>query len=365
MASAAPAAKKPKLAGNGAAPAPADAHPPRAPPPTIDATGWKGADVLRVSQLSPACIADLFAVADTCKALVASKGGTDCARGRVLANAFFEPSTRTSCSFYAAMLRLGGTVVPLAKATSSAKKGETLADSARTLCCYADVLVLRHPRVGSCFEAADAVTKPVLNAGDGPGEHPTQALLDLYTIMDELRACGLGDPEAWRARGVTVTMVGDLKYGRTVHSLARLLARYAGVSLHFVSPASLALPAYVHADVVAAGNTPTHHTTGDAGGEGIDAALLAQTDVLYVTRVQKERFPTPEAYEAVRGAFRFAPADLAAMKPGARMLHPLPRVGEIDPACDADPRAAYWRQVENGMYVRMALLAKVMGVEPK
>ena len=160
-------------------------------------------------------------------------------------------------------------------------------------------------------------------------------------------------------------MVGDLKYGRTVHSLARLLARYEGVELHFVSPASLALPAYVRDDVAAAGNAPHHHTTDPSAGKGIDAALLARTDVIYVTLVQKERFPTPEAYEAVRGAFRFAPADLAAMKPGARMLHPLPRVGEIDPACDADPRAAYWRQVENGMYVRMALLAKVLGVEPK
>jgi len=219
--------------------------------------------------------------------------------------------------------------------------------------CYCDAVVLRHPRAGAAAEAAAAMSRPLLNAGDGVGEHPTQALLDLYTIVDEVssgaRIAASEVELAAALKGKIITMVGDLKNGRTVHSLSKLLGRF-DVTLRFVSPAVLRMPTEV---VAAAGCVHTEH-------EQLTDSILAETDILYVTRVQKERFERVEDYEAVKDAFIITPATLAKMRLAARVMHPLPRVNEIDPACDADPRAAYFREMANGMYVRMALLRLIL-----
>jgi aspartate carbamoyltransferase len=206
----------------------------------------------------------------------------------VLANLFYEPSTRTSSSFHTAMMRLGGSVLPLTDVSnSSVAKGETLSDTVKCLQSYCDVLVLRHPQTGSVALAADAADRiPVLNAGDGVGEHPTQSLLDLFTITQKLGAVD----------GLTVTMLGDLKNGRTVHSLAKLLAKFTNVTVNYVSPDSLRMPAELVASLAAAGLKQTESAS-------LDAATMGATDVLYVTRVQKERFATPEAYQAVANSF--------------------------------------------------------------
>jgi aspartate carbamoyltransferase len=241
------------------------------------------------------------------------------------------------------MERLGGSVVAINEVHySSVSKGESLPDTIRTLECYADVIVLRHPEVGASAAAAEYARKPVINAGDGVGEHPTQALLDLYTIREEL-----GHPD-----GLAVTMLGDLRYGRTVHSLARLLANF-DVRLAYVSPEVLAMPPDVIEEVATRGVPQVEHTALDP--------VLEDTDVLYVTRVQRERFDDQEVYESVRGAYTIGPETLAGAKERMIVMHPLPRVGEIDPALDDDPRAAYFRQMEYGLYVRMALLAMVLG----
>lgn len=222
-------------------------------------------------------------------------------------------------------------------------KGETLSDTIKALQCYGDALVLRHPQQGAAATASAATTKPVLNAGDGVGEHPTQALLDFYTIVAELG----------RVEGLTVTMVGDLKHGRTVHSLARLLALF-GATLHYVSPAELSMPSYVTEELAGRGVSQTAHTTLDA--------VIATTDVLYVTRVQKERFASAEEYERLKHVYIITPAVMAKAQAKMVVMHPLPRVGEIEEAVDADPRAAYFRQMQYGLYIRMALLALVLGV---
>jgi aspartate carbamoyltransferase len=271
-------------------------------------------------------------------------GTFDLLKGKILANLFYEPSTRTSSSFMAAMQRLGGAVIPISEVRySSVAKGETLADTVRTLECYADVIVLRHPEVGAAAVAAKAARKPVINAGDGVGEHPTQALLDSFTIREELG----------RLDNLTVTMLGDLKFGRTVHSLSRLLTLFTGIKLHYVSPDILRMPREVMDEVAAKGILQTEHSTLDA--------VLPETDVLYVTRVQKERFEDVDVYEKMKSAFIIAPEVLARAKKDMIVMHPLPRVTEIATDVDDDPRAAYFRQMEYGLYVRMALLAMVLG----
>jgi aspartate carbamoyltransferase len=222
-------------------------------------------------------------------------------------------------------------------------KGESLPDTIRTLECYADVIVLRHPETGSAAIAAKAAKKPVINAGDGVGEHPTQALLDTFTITEELG----------RLDNLTVTMLGDLKYGRTVHSLARLLSQFTNIKLNYVSPDILKMPKEVM-DEVAAKNVP------QAEFSSLEK-VLPETDVLYVTRVQKERFEDPADYEKVKGAYVIDPEIMKAAKQDMIVMHPLPRVGEISPEFDDDPRAAYFRQMEYGLYVRMAVLAMVLG----
>lgn len=304
---------------------------------------FAGRDILSVRQFTKDDLAYIFRVAHDMRMLVGRIGSFDLCRGKILANLFYEPSTRTSASFYAAMERLGGSVIAINEVHySSVAKGESLPDTVRTLEAYADVLVLRHPAVGSAAEAARWCKKPVINAGDGIGEHPTQALLDMFTILEEL-----GDVD-----GLTVTLLGDLRHGRTVHSLARLLANY-NVRLQLVSPPSLAMPPDLLGELDQAGVPLTVAADLDS--------VLGQSDVVYATRVQKERFANPADYEAVKDAFCITPATMARAKDKMVLMHPLPRVGEIAIEVDEDPRAAYFRQIEYGLYVRMALLAMVLG----
>ena len=275
--------------------------------------------------------------------MVERVGTFDLLKGKILASLFYEPSTRTSSSFTAAMERLGGSVILINEVRySSVAKGESLPDTVRTLEAYSDVIVLRHPETGSAALAARYARKPIINAGDGAGEHPTQALLDLFTIREELG----------RMEGLTVTMLGDLKYGRTVHSLARLLVLY-GAKLNYVSPELLRMPAAIVEELGKSGVRQREYRE-------IDPAL-AETDVLYVTRVQKERFEDLALYESVKAAYVITPETMKQAKADMILMHPLPRVAEISMEVDLDPRAAYFRQVEYGLYVRMALLAMLLG----
>ena len=310
----------------------------------VHGNGLTGRDILSVSQFGAAKLEYIFTRAREMREMVKRVGGVDLLKGHVLACIFYEPSTRTSASFIAAMERLGGSVIPITQGVqfSSVSKGETLADTMRVLEQYADVIVLRHPEIGSAQLAADYASVPVINAGDGPGEHPTQALLDLFTIREELG----------QVDGLKIAMVGDLRYGRTVHSLTKLLLQY-DVSLRFVSPESLRLPLNIMNKVIDAGK-PVRETHDVAD-------VIENADVLYVTRVQKERFADLSQYEEVKNFYEITPELMAKAKEKMVVMHPLPRVGEIHYAVDDDPRAAYFRQVQNGMYIRMALLAAVLG----
>lgn len=302
-----------------------------------------GKDIISVKQFSRQDLEYIFGVAHEMREMVLRVGTFDLLKGKILANLFYEPSTRTSSSFTSAMERLGGSLIPINEVHySSVAKGESLPDTIRTLECYADVIVLRHPEVGASALAARYAKKPIINAGDGIGEHPTQALLDLFTIYEEL---GVVD-------GLTVTMLGDLKYGRTVHSLARLLTLY-DAKLNFVSPEILKIPSEIISEI---------EVKGISQAEFIDLdRVIPETDVLYVTRVQKERFEDLAEYEKVSTAFIITPETLKNAKERMIIMHPLPRVGEISMEVDDDPRAAYFRQMEYGLYVRMALLAMVLG----
>ncbi|MCC6955859.1 MAG: aspartate carbamoyltransferase [Anaerolineales bacterium] len=302
-----------------------------------------GRDILSVGQFSRQDLDYIFGVAHEMREMVERVGTFDLLKGKILANLFYEPSTRTSSSFTSAMERLGGSVIPINEVRySSVSKGESLPDTVRTLECYVDVIVLRHPEVGASAMAARYARKPIINAGDGVGEHPTQALLDLFTILAELR----------QVDGLTVTMLGDLKYGRTVHSLARLLSLYQ-VRLNYVSPDLLRMPREIIDEL-------GQKSVAQAEFTSLDEAL-PESDVLYVTRVQKERFEDEALYESVKGAFVITPETLTKAKDEMIVMHPLPRVGEISLEVDDDPRAAYFRQMEYGLYVRMALLALVLG----
>ena len=306
---------------------------------------WYGKDIISVKQFGRDDLEYVFGVAHEMRGMVERIGTFDLLKGKILANLFYEPSTRTSSSFTAAMERLGGSVIPINEVKySSVSKGESLPDTIRTLECYADVIVLRHPETGSAAIAAKAARKPVINAGDGAGEHPTQALLDTFTIFEELNAGSVDS--------MTVTMLGDLKYGRTVHSLARLLSLY-NVKINYVSPEILRMPKEVMDEVGAKGIPQAEFTS--------LTEVLPETDVLYVTRVQKERFEDPADYEKVKGAYVIDPEIMKSAKQNMIVMHPLPRVGEISVDFDEDPRAAYFRQMEYGLYVRMALLAMVLG----
>jgi aspartate carbamoyltransferase catalytic subunit len=304
---------------------------------------WYGRDILSVKQFAHEDLEYVFAVAHEMEEMVRRIGTFDLLKGKILANLFYEPSTRTSSSFTAAMERLGGSVISINEVQySSVSKGESLPDTVRTLEAYADVIVLRHPETGSAALAARYARKPIINAGDGTGEHPTQALLDLFTIREELG----------HIDGLTVTMLGDLKYGRTVHSLARLLTLY-DVRLNYVSPEILRMPSEIIDEIRGHGTPQAEHRQVEP--------VLADTDALYVTRVQRERFADQAQYDSVKDAYVIGPDTLESAKDRMIVMHPLPRVGEISMEIDDDPRAAYFRQVEYGLYVRMALLAMVLG----
>jgi len=314
---------------------------------TEDAKSWVGQSLVSVSQITPKGFDFLVKVAQQMRDIVRSEGGDDRLKHKVLATVFYEASTRTSCSFQAAMMRLGGKFLHVDGQgnSSAAKKKETLSDTIRCIECYADAIVLRHPVMGSVPKVVQATTKPILNAGDGIGEHPTQALLDSFTIWDELKE----DPKI-------VVLLGDLKHGRTVHSLAKLLSQLrpnSDLILRFCSPSSLLVPEYIIE--YCKGNGVTTEVCDDL----TEACKGAQ--VLYVTRIQKERFETEEAYESVKGSYVVDKEFMASAPEDMIVLHPLPRVDEIATDVDPDPRAAYFRQMENGMFVRMALLALVMG----
>ncbi|KAJ3989224.1 hypothetical protein F5890DRAFT_1487470 [Lentinula detonsa] len=299
--------------------------------------------ILSVKQFTHRDMYDLFSLAHEMRLQVERNGTLDILKGKVLCTAFYEPSTRTSSSFDAAMKRCGGQVVQITADSSSVAKGESLPDTIRTLGCYGDAIVIRHPDVGSAQTAAKFSPVPIINAGDGIGEHPTQALLDVYTIRSELGT----------VNGRTITLLGDLKNGRTVHSLVTLLCLYS-VRLNFVSPPSLSMPSSVVSAARKAG-IPVHQC------ESLEE-VLADTDVLYVTRVQKERFETEVEWQQVKDAYRVDHAVLARAKEEMIVMHPLPRLNEIDPEVDFDSRrAVYFRQMRYGLFIRMALLASVMG----
>ncbi|HRO24571.1 MAG TPA: aspartate carbamoyltransferase [Promineifilum sp.] len=304
-------------------------------------TGW---DILSVDQFDRDRLNYIFSRAREMREMVGRVHGADLLKGRVLACLFYEPSTRTSASFIAAMERLGGSVIPITQGVqfSSVSKGETLSDTIRTLEQYSDIIVLRHPEIGSARVAAEAASIPVINAGDGPGEHPSQALLDLFTIREEMG----------RIDGLKIAMVGDLRFGRTVHSLTKLLLHF-DVSLRFVSPEILRMPLKIMNEVRDRGlNVRETHDVAD---------VIENADVLYVTRVQKERFSDMAQYDEVKDNYIITPDLMRQAKEKMVVMHPLPRVGEISTEVDTDPRAAYFRQVRNGMYIRMALLAAVLG----
>jgi aspartate carbamoyltransferase catalytic subunit len=265
-------------------------------------------------------------------------------QGRIMAALFYEPSTRTRLSFESAMLRLGGRTIGTdnAREFSSAAKGETLEDTIRIVAGYADVIVLRHPEDGAARRAAAVSDVPVINGGDGRGQHPTQSLLDLYTIRDELG----------RLDGVRVAMVGDLANGRTARSLAYLLSKYRGVEVWFVAPPQVAMGLDIMRHLDSAG--VAWHETQDLD------AVLPRVDVVYQTRIQRERFDDDEDYRRVRGVYVIGPDTMARLGRDAIVMHPLPRLDEIDSAVDGDPRAAYFRQARNGVQVRMALLDMVL-----
>ena len=267
--------------------------------------------------------------------------------GKKLATLFYEPSTRTRLSFEAAMLNLGGSVLGFASAdSSSATKGESVSDTIRVISCYADICAMRHPKEGAAYVASTKSSIPVINAGDGGHQHPTQTLTDLYTIRS-LKG---------RLSNMTVGLCGDLKFGRTVHSLINALSRYEGIRFILISPPELKVPDYIKESVLDAKNIEYRETT------SLDDAI-ADLDILYMTRVQKERFFNEEDYIRMKDCYILDKDKMKLAKPDMYVLHPLPRVTEISVEVDDDPRAAYFKQVQNGVYVRMALIMTLLEVE--
>ena len=269
----------------------------------------------------------------------------DACAHKKLATLFFEPSTRTRLSFEAAMLELGGTVLGFSEAgSSSAAKGESVADTAKTVSCYADIIAMRHPREGAPYVASRAATIPVINAGDGGHNHPTQTLADLLTINRELG----------RLDNLTIGLCGDLKYGRTVHSLIEAMSRYEGIKFVLISPKELQLPSYIRYNVLEKHQIP--YTEVETMEE-----VMGSLDVLYMTRIQRERFDDKAEYERLKDSYILTTEKMELAKKEMAVLHPLPRVNEISVKVDDDPRAAYFRQALNGKYMRMALILKLLG----
>ena len=270
-------------------------------------------------------------------------------KGKKLATLFYEPSTRTRMSFESAMLDLGGSVIGFSDAqSSSVSKGESVADTARTVECFVDVIAMRHPKEGAPLVAQMNVGIPVINAGDGGHNHPTQTLTDLFTIKRELG----------HLDNLVIGCCGDLKFGRTVHSLVTAMSRYLGVRFVFISPEELRIPEHVRSEVLDAHNIPYVETTSLED-------VMPELDILYMTRVQRERFFNEADYLRLRDSYILTPDKLVTAKKEMRILHPLPRVNEISVAVDEDPRAAYFRQVRNGKFIRMALFLKLLGIEVK
>jgi aspartate carbamoyltransferase catalytic subunit len=307
------------------------------------AVGARLKHVIESQQFSRSLLEELFIQTDEIKREPHRFSGR--LNGRVMAALFYEPSTRTRLSFEAAMLRLGGQTMGTdnAREFSSAAKGETLEDTIRIVSGYADIIVMRHNEEGAAKRAAAVSTVPIVNAGDGPGQHPTQALLDLYTIRQELG----------RIDGIGIAMVGDLANGRTVRSLAYLLSKFKDMKIWFVAPPQVGMRDDLKAHL-------TEHNVPWVETEDLDA-VLPEVDVVYQTRIQKERFTDPDAYLAVKGIYRIDNRALGLMRKYAIVMHPLPRVDEIAPEVDADPRAAYFRQAHNGLHIRMALLDRLLG----
>ncbi len=303
----------------------------------------KGRDILHGNQFSRKDIDGMIKIASDFEKELKKKDSLTLLKGKILATLFFEPSTRTRLSFETAMQRLGGGAIGMGSIeSSSVAKGETLVDTVRTVSQYADIIVIRHPRTGSAQEAADAAPIPVINAGDGTGQHPTQALLDIYTINKELGSL----------KNLTITMVGDLKYGRTTHALVELLSLYQ-TRLYFVSPGTLRMPEEI---------------TISLRGKGMEVIetedmfkAASESSLIYMTRIQKERFENLSEYERVKGYYIIDEKFLKGLKKKITILHPLPRVNEINPEVDTYPGAAYFRQVRNGVFIRMALLSMIFG----
>ena len=290
---------------------------------------------------------ELEALMDTAEDIIARPDDyVDACRRKKLATLFFEPSTRTRLSFEAAMYELGGNVLSVTGAgTSSAAKGESVADTAKTVSCYADIIAMRHPKEGAALVAAKAASVPVINAGDGGHCHPTQTLADLLTIRREKGRLG----------NLTVGLCGDLKFGRTVHSLINAMSRYDGLKFVLISPEELKVPSYVKNDALKKRGIPYAQTTDLE-------QVIGDLDILYMTRVQRERFFNEEDYLRLRDSYILTPEKLKKAKDDLCVMHPLPRVNEISVAVDDDPRACYFKQVLNGKYMRMALILKLLNI---
>jgi aspartate carbamoyltransferase len=304
---------------------------------------FEGRDILSTEDLNKEEILEVIKVAAEMEELCRDRHVSDLLADKIIAVLFLEPSTRTRLSFETAINRLGAKAITVADAkSSSAAKGETLVDTALTVEGYADCIVVRQPQIGGAKEMADAVNIPVINGGDGAGQHPTQALLDLYTIQKELG----------KLEGHTVAMVGDLKYGRTVHSLSYALAPFDPREYIFCAPETLQMPGEIVSEMKEKGIRCRKTAS-------LEEAL--QADVLYMTRIQKERFDDPVEYEKLKGSFILTRAMLEKGNKGITIMHPLPRVDEITTDVDSMPNAAYFRQAHNGVFLRMALLAMIMG----
>ncbi len=305
---------------------------------------FKGRDIVSIKDFSRAEIDRILAVAQKMVPIAKGERSSKLLEGKILATLFFEPSTRTRLSFESAMHRLGGRVISVAEPSGTSKaKGESLADTIKMADAYSDVIVLRHPHEGAARLASEFAEKPIINAGDGSGQHPTQCLLDLFTIRAEK-----GNIERNH-----VVLLGDLKYGRTVHSLSHALAKY-GASITTVAPPMLQMPRHVVSAVKEEG--------ADINQTSSVEEAIKDADVLYVTRIQKERFPDPGEYQKVANSYRIDAKLLEKAKKSIIVMHPLPRVDEIAPDVDGTPHAAYFRQAFNGVPVRMALLALTCGL---
>ena len=300
--------------------------------------------LIDIQDLTPLEIDELIATANDI--IENPKKYSEVCRGKKLATLFFEPSTRTRLSFEAAMYELGGNVMSVSSgSSSSAAKGESVADTAKTVSCYADIIAMRHPKEGAPLVAAMNASIPVINAGDGGHNHPTQTLTDLLTISRE----------KGRLNNLTVGFCGDLKFGRTVHSLISALSRYTGIKIVLISPEELTVPSYITTDVLEKNGIDYEETT------DLLSALPA-LDILYMTRVQKERFFNEEDYLRLKDSYILTPDKLKGAKDDLCIMHPLPRVNEIAVAIDDDPRACYFKQVFNGKIIRMALMMKLLEV---